>query len=140
MEDALRRLIDVYWRERELYRQVRGHVARQRELIEAGRSYAEINAELTRKRDLLEEIATLEGSVLADRELWQRRRHRLDGSLARSLMTLLAEVTGLVETLLEEERQNEILLTSRRRHGVSTAVNARHAAASYRNHSHLESK
>jgi len=138
MEGTLRRLLDVYWQERTLYGQVREHVARQRELIESGCTYSEINAELSRKRELLMEIESLEAGVRADRELWRRHRHQLDSELARTLLALLGEVTALVETILEEERQNEILLTSRRRHGLSAPVAVKQAAASYRSHSRGE--
>ncbi len=140
MEGTLRRLIDVYWRELALYRQVREHVARQRELIEAGCSYSEINAELSRKRELLMAVESLEASIRDERELWRRHRHRLDSGLATTLMALLVEVTSLVETILAEERQNEILLTSRRRHGLQAPVDARRAAASYRSHSGNEER
>jgi len=135
MEGTLRRLIDVYWRELALYRQVREHVARQRELIESGCAYSEINAELSRKRDLLMAIEELEAGIRGDRELWRRHRHQLDSGLAKTLMGLLAEVTGLVEAILDEERQNEIHLTRRRRHGLQAPVDARRAAASYRSQS-----
>lgn len=138
MEGTLRRLIEVYWRELALYREVREHVARQRELIEAGCSYSEINVELSRKRDLLMAIDGLEAGIRGERELWRRHRHRLDSGLATTLMSLLAEVTALVETILAEERQNEILLTSRRRHGLQAPVDAKRAAASYRSHSRSE--
>ncbi len=138
MEESLRRLIDVYRRELALYREIREHVARQRELIESGCAYSEINMELSLKRDLLMTIEGLEQGIRDDRELWRLHRHRLDGRSAKVLMELLAEVTGLVEVILNEERENEVLLTSRRRHGLRPVANARRAAASYRSHSHRE--
>ncbi len=138
MEESLRRLIDVYRRELELYREVRRHVATQRELIESGCAYSEINTELSRKRELLMKVEGLEQGVRDDRELWRLNRHRLDGRSAKILMELLAEVTGLVELILNEERENEVLLTSRRRHGLRPVVNVHRAAASYRSHSQSE--
>ncbi len=138
MEESLRRLIEVYQRELALYGEIRQHVMRQRELIESGCAYSEINAELTRKRDLLMAIEDLEQGIRRDRELWRMHRHRLDGRSAKILMELLAEVTRLVEEIMGEERENEILLTSRRRHGLRPVMNARRAAASYRSHSRAE--
>ena len=135
MEETLRRLIDVYRRELELYREIRVRVARQRELIESGCAYSEINTELASKRELLMEIEALEQGIGADRELWRRHRRHLDGRSAKVLMELLAAVTGAVEEIISEERENEILLTSRRRHGLRPVTNAKRAAASYRSHS-----
>ncbi len=140
MEETLRRLIEVYQCELALYREIRERVTRQRELIEAGCAYSEINAELARKRDLLMEVESLEQGIRRDRELWRVNRHRLDGRSAKILMELLAEVTALVEEILAEERENEVMLTSRRRHGLRPVMSARRAAASYRSQSRLEVK
>ncbi len=131
MESTLRRLIEVYRREQRLYGEIREHVSRQRELIEAGASYGEINKELARKRDLLGEIEELERGIEADRALWRRRRHGLDGGQAAELMAILAEVTRLVEDIIGRERENEVLLTSRRRRSAKPVVSVRGATMRY---------
>lgn len=131
MESTLRRLIEVYQRERVLYGEILDRVHRQRELISAEASYAEINSELARKRELLLEIESLEAGIQQDRVVWQRRRHELDGKQAKSLIGLLSDVTGLVETIISRERENEVLLTSRRRSGPRAPVNQREAAERY---------
>ena len=134
INSTLQRLIAVYRQERTLYGEILERVHRQRELIEAGAAFREINAELTRKRELLLAIESLEASVQADRAIWQRRRHELDGREAKSLIGLLSDVTGLVETIMARERENEIRLTSRRRSGPQPAVSQPEAVAAYREH------
>ncbi len=138
MESVLRRLIDVYQEERELYHQIRDHVQRQRKLIEERASYAEINKELLRKRNLLLDIESFEKQIRGERSLWQQRKHELDGALAGRLMSLLAEVSNLVEEIIALERENEILLTSRRRGLSRPVVDQREAAVTYGKHSHVE--
>ena len=140
MESKLQRLIDVYAQERRLYGEILRHVRCQRELIDAGAGYAQINAELARKRELLQEVEALERGVREDRELWRQRRHELDGGGAKLLLALLAEVTVLVEEILERERENEILLTTRRRRALAPLAGLRQAAASYRRHGGAEVK
>jgi len=138
MQATMQRLIDVYRREREIYGRIRDEVAGHRQLIEAGRPYREINEALAAKRDLLAEIERLETGVRREQELWRRHRHALDGRDATALMRLLAEVTTLVEEILAAERENEILLTSRRRLGPRPVVSRDRALASYRTHSGAE--
>jgi hypothetical protein len=140
MQANLDRLIDVYRQERDLYRQILERVHSQRRLIESGASYGDINTELGRKRDLLQDVEALEAGIREDRELWRRRRQELDGDAARRLMTLLAEVTVLVEEIRERERENEVLLTGRRRRGARPIKGAREAAASYQRHNRMELK
>ncbi|MBN2169887.1 MAG: hypothetical protein JW819_01045 [Candidatus Krumholzibacteriota bacterium] len=132
MQATLQRLIDVYRREREIYGRIRAEVSQHRQLIEAGRPYREINEALTAKRDLLGEIERLEAGVRREQELWRRHRHALDGREATTLMRLLAEVTALVEEILAAERENEVLLTSRRRLGPRPVVSRERALATYR--------
>jgi hypothetical protein len=138
MESVLRRLIDVYIEERDLYGRIRDHVLRQRTLIEQRATYAEINEELVIKRDLLLRIEKLEGQIRQERSVWQRRKHELDGGLAGRLMLLLAEVSQLVEEIITMERENEILLTSRRRNLSRPTANQEEVARNYANHSLVE--
>ena len=138
MESVLRRLIDVYLDERDLYARIRRHVQTQRDLIEARAGYGEINEQLVIKRDLLLEIEGLEGRIRDERSIWQQRKHELDGALAGSLMHLLADISQLVEEIISMERENEILLTSRRRSLSRPTKCIREAAASYASHSPVE--
>jgi len=131
MESILLKLVAVYGKERSLYARILERVHRQRDLIASGASYAEINAELARKRDLLLEVEALEDGVQRERALWKSRRQELDGLEAQRLIALLADVTDLVETIITRERENEILLTSRRRNGPRPVVSEREAVASY---------
>jgi hypothetical protein len=138
MEATMRRLCDVYRQERESYYEILDHVQKQRTLIESGASYAEINRELALKRDILIEIEHLEKGIHTDRELWRRHKHTLDSAMTETLMGLLTDVSSLVEVILERERENEVLLTSRRRNRVRTGVGIRNAAAAYRTQSLVE--
>lgn len=140
MQALIEKLIRVYQRERELYREILHRVRCQRALIDDGRSYPEINEELKAKRDLLLDIDSLEASIREERQIWQSRQRGFDGEQARQLMALLTEVTELVEQILNMERENEVLLSSRRVRGVKPVVRQTDAVASYRANKLMEVK
>ncbi len=131
MEALLEKLIHVYRREIRIYREIRELVERQREEILSGASYAQINESLRAKRDLLVEIEELEEDIRNEKELWQRRNRSHDGESAATLMVLLAVVTEAVEGILEAERENELLLTTRRRNGLRPVIGSAKAKRSY---------
>ena len=132
METLLQKLIQVYRKEVRLYREILILVRTQREEILSGASFAEINEGLRRKRELLLEIEELETGIRREKDLWQRRHRALDGEAAANLMVLLAVVTEAVEEILGLEKENEILLTTRRRHGLRPVTSVESASRSYR--------
>jgi hypothetical protein len=132
VESVLRRLSEVYRHEYRVYGRILEHVRRQRELIDRGAPYAEIGAELARKRELLQEIEGIEDGIADERARWRSRRQDMDGASAKELMGLLAGVAELVERIIDAERENEVLLTSQRRRGPRPLVSVRGAAARYR--------
>jgi len=132
VEALLGKLIHVYRREIRIYREILDLVKQQREEILSGASYAEINESLRGKRDLLVEIEKLEEGIRNERELWQRRNRSHDGDSAATLMVLLAVVTEAVEGILDAERENEMLLTTRRRNGLKPVTSRASATSRYR--------
>lgn len=132
MEALLDKLIRVYRREIRLYGEIRRLVDQQREAILSEASYAEVNESLRAKRELLVEIEELEAGIRGEKELWQRRNRARDGESAATLMLLLALVTESVEGIIEAERENEVLLTTRRRRGLGPAIGAELARRRYR--------
>ncbi|MBC8367911.1 hypothetical protein H8E52_10910 [bacterium] len=131
MEALLEKLIHVYRREIRLYREIHELVNRQRQEILSGASYGQINESLRAKRDLLVDIEELELGIRNEKELWQRRNRSHDGESAATLMVLLAVVTEAVEGILEAERENELLLTTRRRNGIRPVIGSAKAKQSY---------
>ena len=138
METLLQKLIQVYRKEVRLYREILILVRSQREEILSGASFAEINEGLRRKRELLLEIEELEAGIRREKDLWQRRHRAMDGEAAANLMVLLAVVTEAVEEILGLEKENEILLTTRRRHGLRPATSIERAQRSYRKQEIME--
>ncbi|MCP4548740.1 MAG: hypothetical protein GY835_19960 [bacterium] len=138
MQATLQRLIDVYRRELELYDEIRNRVFSQRRLIESDAGYKEINVELQAKHNLLVEIEVMESRIRVDRQIWTQRKHTLDSIEAKTLMNLLAEVSRLVEEIMTYERENEVLLTSRRRFSRRAAMSVKGAATEYRRQSLVE--
>jgi len=140
MEALLQKLIQVYRKEIRLYREILLLVRSQREEILSGASYAEINEGLRRKRELLLEVEELEKGIREEKDLWQRRQRQLDGEAAANLMVLLADLTEAVEEILTMERENEVLLTTRRRHGLRPVTSAGRAERSYRQQEQVEER
>jgi len=138
MEALLEKLIRVYRREIRIYREIQELVVRQKEAILSGASYGEVNESLRAKRDLLLEIEKLESEIRNEKELWQRRNRSHDGDSAATLMVLLAVVTESVEGILEAERENELLLTTRRRRGLKPAIGSERARRRYQVHESVE--
>jgi len=132
MEALLEKLVRVYRREIRIYREIRLLVEQQKQAILSGASYAEVNESLRAKRELLLEIEEMESEIRREKELWQRRNRAQDGESAATLMVLLALVTEAVEGILETERENEVLLTTRRRRGLKPAIGADAARRRYR--------
>jgi hypothetical protein len=131
MEALLDKLIHIYRREIRIYREILSLVKRQKQEILSGASYAEINESLRGKRDLLLDIEKLEEGMRNEKELWQRRNRSHDGESAATLMVLLAVVTEAVEGILEAERENELLLTTRRRNGLRPVIGSAKALRRY---------
>jgi hypothetical protein len=110
--DLLDGLIEIYGRERQLYREVLRLSEEQASLVRRGEGLAAIRRLLDAKRERLDEIARLESGSTAARAEWERMRHGLSGSQPVRLQQSLQAVGELIERILQVEAENDRLFMS----------------------------
>ena len=103
--DPMMRLLDVYRAEVDAYRQVL-HLAREGvECVRQGRPLSDLQLINLEKKRWLDDIRALESSVDAEKIEWQRR-HRL-GPRHADLDALLGQIMGLIEEIMDQERETD---------------------------------
>lgn len=105
MSGTVGRLIEAYGRELELYDQVLVLAREAMEVVRDGRPLRELHAVNQKKKERLDEVASIETEISRDKETW-RRGVRLDEPNAQ-LDELLAELSRRIEQILRVEEETD---------------------------------
>lgn len=103
--DPTTRLLEVYRAEAEAYRHVLDLARRGVECVRQGQPLSDLQTINLEKKRWLDDIRALEEQVGPEKEEWQRRS-RL-GPRHAELDSVLGEIMGLLEDILDQERETD---------------------------------
>jgi flagellar biosynthesis/type III secretory pathway chaperone len=114
-EGLLQRLLELYEQEQRIYGRVLDLSQEQGEIIRSDGAFEKLKGVLTRKRECLDAISSLEQSRSRDRTAWLASRDDWSGPRKAALQRSLQRVTSLIEEILRCEEENDRILLEKTR-------------------------